>query len=86
MRRRISRHGSDHAGWKGDEVSYGGLHQWLRRNFPKTGACVDCGREGRTEWASLDGSYRRVREAWVELCRSCHCKRDGLIENITRHV
>jgi len=27
----------DNGGWKGDDVKYTSLHQWLNRNYPKKG-------------------------------------------------
>jgi hypothetical protein len=69
----------EHHGWKGDDVSYNGLHSWLRRNFPKTGVCEDCGAVATSrahDYASIDHTYTRNREDWLELCRACHKKLD----------
>lgn len=58
--------------WKGDAAGYTSLHKWVRRNFEKSGRCEECSAEGKTDWANVDHRYHRVREDWVELCRSCH--------------
>lgn len=75
--RNRERTGPAHPLWKGDEVSYVQLHQWVERHRPKTGACSGCGATGcRTEWANVSGEYRRDLDDWVELCVSCHRKAD----------
>ena len=60
--------------WKGESVSYGGLHKWLRENFPKLGRCNFCGSEDRrTEYALIKGfAHGRDRDRYQELCTSCH--------------
>ena len=57
--------------------NYFAIHKWLRRNCPKSGACVECGRKGFTEWALIHGrEHARVRENYRELCRGCHRRYD----------
>lgn len=68
-------------GWKGDEVSYKGLHRWIELNFglAKTHKCAHCnGERGprRMNWANLDGKYTRERESWAPLCKPCHVEYD----------
>jgi hypothetical protein len=65
--------------WRGDEAGYGAKHGWRVRNRPKAGFCADCGAEDKTEWANISGEYRREDESdWIELCLSCHRRRDAL--------
>jgi hypothetical protein len=60
-------------GWKGDDVSVGGVHSWLRKHGPrKKNVCVRCGKKCKTDWANLDGKYRRDADDYVELCKTCH--------------
>jgi hypothetical protein len=64
--------------------SYGAIHAWLRKNFPKTGVCDHCGEEHKTQFALRKGEqHRRERAAYLELCRSCHSKydRDIAVQN-----
>jgi len=85
-RAKIGRFGPEHHGWKGENVSYSGLHAWARRTFTKTGRCEVCGEERLTEWSNISGEYRREREDWREICRSCHRRLDGAVRNITQHA
>lgn len=60
------------------DAGVGSIHKWLRQNFPKTGRCEKCGREGKTDYAFLrhPESYTRDIADYRELCRSCHFKFD----------
>ena len=62
--------------WKGKNVSYNGLHRWLRRNMKKYGICVLCGKNTKTDWASLTRKYKRGKDEYIELCRKCHAELD----------
>lgn len=72
------RFGPDHPKWRGDKAAYGSKHDWILRNYQKTGICEKCGaRRGTawpsgTEWANISGKYKRSRGDFIELCRSCH--------------
>lgn len=66
-----------HPLWKGDAVSYDGLHKWVKRKLGSPKECVFCGEsEKKIEWANIDHSYRRDLDDWLPLCRSCHRKYD----------
>lgn len=67
--------------WKGDSVGYIALHQWLYRNKKRKGICEECGKKGKTDFANVSGEYKRDVDDFIELCRSCHCKRDDLVRN-----
>jgi hypothetical protein len=58
---------------------YRGIHNWIARNFAKTGRCEYCGStDRRTEWASASHQrYTRNRADWFEFCRRCHDHYDG---------
>lgn len=62
--------------WKGDKASVKGIHCWIRDNFAKTGVCESCKEYKRTDWSNKDHKYKRERNEWQELCRSCHQKYD----------
>jgi hypothetical protein len=74
--RRGKHSGPQNYQWKGEDASYSAIHHWLKRNHPMTGTCEECGRECKTEWSNVDHKYRRVREDYRELCRSCHITYD----------
>ena len=67
--------------WKGDKVSYSGLHRWIRKNFIKIDKCENkkCPHKNpkRIDWANK-GIYNRDRKNWMRLCRSCHIWYDKL--------
>jgi hypothetical protein len=85
--------GEEHGNWKGDDVGYDALHDWVKRNKPRTGICEACGKKPRT-WthlANVSGEYRRDVADFIELCASCHKKRDlaetrGARERFERRV
>lgn len=74
----------EHPNWRGDAVGYSGLHGWVRRHKAKTGVCTECGaavgtsRFRGTEWANVSGRYLRDLDDFVELCISCHRRRDRI--------
>ena len=72
--------GENHPGWRGDKVSYGGLHAWIKRKKGKPTTCEHCGQTGLTgkkiHWASVDHNYKRDAEDYIRLCMSCHEKYD----------
>lgn len=66
--------GEKHHLWKGDEVGYRALHQWIRRKLGKANKCVKCFTETskRYEWANISGEYKRDINDWRELCSRCN--------------
>lgn len=72
--------------WKGSEVGYGALHDWVRKYLGKPTKCsnIDCKyprknssrsiikSPKRFEWANRDHKYRRVLKDYISLCTSCH--------------
>jgi hypothetical protein len=72
--------------WKGDEVGYRALHNWVQKYKGKARKCSFCGKNGsgkQIQWANIDHQYRRVLEDYISLCSSCHKKYD--IENNLKH-
>jgi len=72
--------GKDNPMWKGDKVSYKGLHNWLSKNFGKAYKCENpnCEKKSKNyEWALKTGrKYSRNKEDYLMLCISCHRKYD----------
>lgn len=67
--------GERHYLWKGERVSYSGLHIWLKNNFGQPNICEECGKKKQghyIHWANKSGEYKRVREDWIRLCAKCH--------------
>lgn len=70
--------------WKGDDISYIGIHAWLRRTYGKAAKCENpkCEAEDvkRFEWALKKGfEYERKRENFIQLCKSCHVEYDDVL-------
>ena len=73
----FSASGDKHPFWKGDNVSYSGLHYWLRRKLGEPKVCEFCGTDKkRLTWANKSWKYRRTLDDWISLCYSCHKKYD----------
>lgn len=64
--------------WIGDEVGYGGLHSWVKKNLGKQSLCEHCGdtEQKKYEWSNKDHKYRRNLDDWQRLCSKCHRKYD----------
>lgn len=69
--------GENSSQWKGDEVSYESLHDWVRINYGVPERCEECKQVKKITAANVSGEYRRDRSDWRFLCYSCHCKFDG---------
>lgn len=69
--------------WKGDEVGYWGVHQWIIQKRGKPRYCEYCKRtdEKRYEWANKDHKYRRRIRDFMRLCQRCHVKYDKKFNN-----
>ena len=81
-------HGEEAWMWKGDDISYAGIHMWLRGFYGQASHCEFCGKKGRKKkrwnihWALKSGMmYERKRENFLMLCVGCHVRYDR--ENIT---
>lgn len=70
--------------WKGDEVSYRSLHQWVNRNFIKPEKCERCGKKVKLE-ASNNGKLNRERSQWEFICKPCHLIKDGAVERLAKY-
>jgi len=70
--------------WKGDEVGYYALHEWVRKRLPKPDKC-ECGKEGFIELCCIGHEYKRDLSVWKYLCRSCHSSIDQKVLNIQKN-
>lgn len=64
--------------WLGDKVGKVGVHLWLRRTFGTPNFCEICKSSDKKiyDWANKDHKYKRIRNHFMRLCRSCHRKYD----------
>ena len=66
--------------WKGEAVSYSGLHKWVALRLGRPKRCEFCGRDGLTRheinWANKSGEYKRELDDWLRLCVPCHVEYD----------
>lgn len=74
--------GKDHWAWK-DDITYGSLHHWIRREKGRADHCEQCGASeteesprGSFEWGNISHEYKRDFTDWMQLCRPCHRKYD----------
>lgn len=70
--------------WKGDNVKYGSLHEWIRRHKIKPLLCERCNKNKKLDLSNISGEYKRDIDDYEWLCRSCHMKKDGIIYNIVK--
>lgn len=71
--------------WKGEDVSYNALHSWVRRRKSKPELCENCNKNKSIDLANISGQYKREINDFEWLCRSCHMKKDGRINNL-KHI
>lgn len=74
------KYGEDNMMWKGDMLSYAGLHIWVALHKGRPAFCVDCGitaSQGRLlQWSNQSGLYFRDLDDFVGRCLPCHRKHD----------
>lgn len=61
--------------WKGEDVSYSGLHYWVYRKLGAPKECKKCGLSDpkrKYQWANVSREYKRELSDWVRMCCSCH--------------
>lgn len=65
--------------WKGDQVGYTALHEWITRILGAPNKCEHCGTlvAKKYEWANISKKYKREKSDWIRLCTSCHRIYDG---------
>lgn len=85
---KVSSSGEKSHCWKGNEVGYGGLHMWIKKERGNPIVCEECNKKGEKingkwniEWANKDHKYRRKKEDWLGLCKLCHIEHDKKLKN-----
>lgn len=75
-RKRVAMHEENNLNWKGDNVGYHALHNWVSRNLGTPNICEHCGKSGLKgryiDWANKSQKYLRDLSDWIRLCKSCH--------------
>jgi len=66
----------EHHNWKGDDVGYKALHDWVKRRLGTPTKCEHCKYQTeaplKIQWANLSGDYKRELGDWMPLCVKCH--------------
>ena len=68
-------YGEKNPNWKGDNVSYRGLHLWVESKLGKPKHCAICQNTDERKvyhWANVSKTYKRDLSDWIRLCVSCH--------------
>lgn len=71
--------------WKGNEVSYTSLHEWINNNKPKSKLCENCGIKRPYDLANILGEYKRDISDYEWLCRRCHMIKDGRLDKMVKN-
>ncbi len=67
--------------WKGNDVSYKCLHDWVRKRKSKPDVCDHCGKKKKyLELANISGEYKRDVNDYEYLCVKCHKEKDGVLQ------
>ena len=63
---------------KGMKMSYGSVHQWVKRVAGKPSYCENCKTTKAKcfDWSNKSGDYKRDLADWQRLCRKCHISYD----------
>jgi hypothetical protein len=80
MRQRLDLKAENHPNWKGDNVSYKGLHKWVRDHLPQPELCQSCNLVTSYDLANITGKYTKDFSNWKYLCRPCHIVLDRMID------
>ncbi len=71
---------NEHYAWKGDDISYSGIHHWVKKHLGSPTKCKHCGKDDlighQIQWANKSGKYLRDITDWIRLCISCHIEYD----------
>jgi len=63
--------------WRGDDVGYNALHDWIKSRLPKPTLCQRCGLRPAFDCANKNDEYKRDLNDWWWICRRCHMEIDG---------
>jgi len=81
-----SRIGEKNSQWKGDNVGYISLHEYVRNHKQEPDACVICGEDKPLDLANISQEYKRDLDDWEYLCRRCHMIKDGRLDRLKERM
>jgi hypothetical protein len=78
--------GENNHAWKGDDATKKAFHRRLYSRHGKPDCCLVCGTisSEHYDYANVSGRYEDLDD-YIALCRSCHWRYDGKVENITNN-
>lgn len=78
--------GENNHEWKGEDVGYQALHDWIRKIKGTPKKCDFCRStiEKKYEWANISKKYKRDVNDWKRLCSRCHAIYDKKSENMIK--
>ena len=78
-KKKFGKSNEKHPLWKGDKVSYSGLHLWVRRHKGYLLYCENCKKKKgieELELSNISGEYKRDINDYEWLCVRCHNDKD----------
>jgi|SRR5579863_1127238 len=74
--------------WKGENVGYYALHNWIKRELGEPQMCSfnPLHKSSKFEWANISGKYLRDTADYMALCGSCHKRMDWGTECAKGHA
>ncbi len=61
---------------KSIDLTYQGIHSWVRRKFGNANKCEQCGDIYDINWANKSYEYLEDISDWMQLCNKCHMRYD----------
>lgn len=77
--------GEKNPAWKGNGLSYGGIHARMKGLITKTENCEMCKKEKARDLANKSGKYLLKISDWQWLCRKCHMNSDGRMKKLMKN-
>ena len=74
--------GKKNPSWKGGDVKYGSLHDYVKSKKLAPKYCDECGEDKPLDLANISGEYKRDLDDWRYICRKCHMNEDGRSEGL----
>ena len=72
--------------WKGNNVGYASLHEWIKNRLPKPDTCEICHAVEPYDLSNRSNKYLRDLSDWEWLCRKCHMIKDGRLKKLKRGI
>ncbi len=77
MNRSDAKLGERNPMWKGNDLTYAGVHDRMRKRVKKPKWCARCKKKAPRDLANKSGKYLLDKTDWEYLCRKCHMDSDG---------